>query len=161
MLQAQLRLLLAWNLEERSMELSSLGQGLASQYERFGQALGLEEDEEGEEGEDAGLLRPLSLNDGDDLLPRLEIVAAMLPFLPAESCLYTEDPHLVTAWMEQGMVFSGLDAQSSQELVLAFSGSDDVQLARAPGWRLAGKRGPEAELPWLEQEYLAVFRTSE
>lgn len=155
LLQAQLHLLLAWSLEERKLELSSLGHGLASQYERFGQALGLEEDQEATE---AGMVRPLTLEEGDDLTPRLEVAAAMLPFLPAGSCIYTEDSHLATAWLEQGIAFSGLEEGCSQELAQAFSGCEDVQLARTPGWRLAGKRGAVPELPWLDHEYLAAFR---
>ena len=155
LLQAQLHLLLAWNLEEKSLELSSLGEGLASQYERFGKALGLEEDDDATE---AGLVRPVDLDEGDELLPRLEVAAAMLAFLPAGSCLYTEDSPLVTAWMEQGVGFSGLADGCSQELAQACSGCEDLQVARVPGWKLAGRREPVAGLPWLEHDYLAAFR---
>lgn len=158
LLQAQLHLLLAWNLEERSLELSSLGKGLHSQYERFGQALGLEQDQEASE---AGLGQPVSLDDAEPQLPVLEVLAAMLAFVPEHGCLYSEDQRLVASWQEQGLSFITLEERGEEQLQQAFSGQEDIVVGQAPGWRLAGRSGPFEDMPWLEREFLAVCRTGQ
>lgn len=149
---AQCTLLLAWNLEERNLELSDLSKGLASHYERFGKALGLEDD--GGEAEDE-LNSPVPLDDQASSLPRLQVVGAMLAFLPPESCLYTEDDRLYQEWRERGVEFSPAQPESLPfRCDVREAGS--LVTASAPGWKLAGLSRPTQHAPWLDREYSAV-----
>lgn len=151
-LQAQLQLLLAWNLEQRSLEVSSLNKGIADNYARFGQVLGLDSEEEAAE---AGLGKPMLAEDNASLLPRLDVVAAMLAFLPAGSCLYSEDQGLLEAWAEQGLEFVALEEEGHS---LAEPLGTGAAVCKVPGWRLAGLRGAVPEKPWLEREFWAACR---
>lgn len=153
-LQAQLRLLLAWNLEERAKELADLGQGLASQYQRFGQALGLGEGDDEDESRDAGLSAPLLSQDAEDSLPHAEILASMLAFVPPGSCVYSDNPALTAVWREQGLEFKPFE---DDEDSLAKTLGSKTSCCRAPGWRLAGLPGPDVARPWLDAAFLAVL----
>jgi len=158
--QAQLRLLLAWNLEERAMELLDLGQGLASQYQRFGQALGLDDDEQDDasgdqEARQAGIASPVPADDVEDTLPGIEAVGSMLAFLPAQCCLYSDALGLVTAWRESGLEFIPLEDDADAGELAALLGPGRF-VCRAPGWKLAGLKSADPSMPWLEREYLAA-----
>ena len=106
---AQCTLLLAWNLEERNLELSDLSKWLASHYERFGKALGLEDD--GGEAEDE-LNSPVPLDDQASSLPRLQVVGAMLAFFASGVLLVHGRRQTVSGVAERGVEFSPAQPES-------------------------------------------------
>lgn len=158
--QAQLALLLALSLEERSAELSGLDRDLSAQYARFGQALGLEEgDESGTPLADAGLSglsSPLLTEEDAAALPCVESVAAMLAFLPEGAALYSEDPRLAAFWAEAGLDFAPLP--EGDPLRKRLSGQEAAVLAaRATGRQLIGADRPLPDKPWLERGFRVVL----
>lgn len=164
--QAQLTLLLAWYIEERSLELKDLSQGLASQYERFGAALdGKAEDTEGimkdaDDVAETGLQAPLIDAEEAGTLPGPEVVAGILAFLPQEAALFTEDKALVAQWLEAGLTPVAFENSEYAARFPRFKGYAGLQVVTAPGWRLAGMSRPQPEKKWLDVARTVILSVS-
>lgn len=150
LLQAQMTLLLAWNLEERFLELGGLNRRLADSSRRFDQAIGPGAEEASEEETLAvspvteGLEVPLYA----DAAAGQRVLEAMLAFLERDILLCTTDPTLIQAWQE-----SGIETVAAAELPESLAGVGGVRLLRAPAWRLCGHAQPPVDKPWLDAEF--------
>ncbi len=149
LLQAQMTLLLAWNLEERFLELGGLNRRLADSSRRFDQAIGPGAEETPEEESLAvspvteGLEEPLYA----DATAGQRVLEAMLAFLEHDVLLCTTDPFLIQAWQESGI------ETAVAELPDSLAGVGGARMLRAPGWRLCGHSQPLADKPWLDAEF--------
>jgi hypothetical protein len=154
LLQAQMTLLLAWNLEERFLELGGLNRQLADSSRRFDQAIGPGAEEAPEEESLAvspvteGLEGPLYA----DASAGQQVLEPMLAFLERDVLLCSTDPALIQGWLE-----SGIEAVAAAELPDSLAGIDGVRLLRAPGWRLCGHGQPRSDKPWLDAEFRVVL----
>ncbi len=148
--QAQLALLLAWFYEERFLEMEGIEQNLAASWRRFGQSLGVEQDEglESEELDRAvsGLAAPVV---GRPEYPWAVLLEAAATLLPAEAVLVTAETGPAEGWRE-----AGISPQAAGD-----AGFPDLpagsRVFRAPAWRLSGRRKGPADRPALLRE-LAV-----
>lgn len=150
--QAQMLLLLAWNLEERAIELRGIGQGLSASWERLGRSVALGEadvdDEADEEALEVGrMLSGLGVPDAAPApAPWRRVLEAMSVLAPAAVFL-TADPAVAADLAEGG----ALAAASSVE-VRVEGLAESVAVRRAPAWKFLGlDRAPESR-PWLEGE---------
>lgn len=146
--QAQTLLLLAWNLEERMLDLRQIDAGLRDSWTRLGQSVGSAEEaapagpsgaEEAEDGEEAdgdalavgAMLSGLGLPEAyAEALPWRRILEAFAVLAPGEPLL-TADAAIASALREAGV----------PESRGAFE---------APAWRLAGLDRCPAARPWLD-----------
>lgn len=149
--QAQTLLLLAWNLEERLVELRGIDQRLRESWQRLGESVAPAEAaetdvaEEGDLDEDsrqlgqvlAHMTPPDAEPDAEKAgLPWRRMLQAFAVLAPGAR-LATTDPSVGSALREAGLVSSGT--------------------AAAPAWRLAGlDRCPE-DRPWLDAELTLVL----
>ncbi len=152
-LQAQMTLLLAWELEEQYLEMSRLERGLHNKWHSMQNALGLE-------GEKPDFF-PSSEFSADtrqqaETGPWTRLLVCLLSFLQSEDdWLYVDQEHIWQDWLEQGLKCSDLQDDLLQELQVP-SGSLDVsglQRLRARGWELALYSRPVPEKPWLDNYY--------
>lgn len=149
LLQAQMTLLLAWNLEERFLELDGLNRRLADSSQRFDQAIGPGAEEAPEE-ESLAVSRVTEDLEGPvyaDAAAGQRVLEAMLAFLEHDVLLCTTDPFLIQAWQESGIETAAAEGPDS------LAGTGGARMLRAPGWRLCGLSHPLAEKPWLDVEF--------
>lgn len=149
LLQAQMTLLLAWNLEERFLELDGLNRRLADSSRRFDRAIGPGTEEAPEE---ESLVVSSVTEDFEgpayaDATAGQRVLEAMLAFLEHDVLLCTMDPFLIEAWQESGIETTA--AEGPDSLV----GTVGARMLRAPGWRLCGHSQPLADKPWLDAEF--------
>lgn len=141
--QAQLLLLLAWNLEERLLELRGIEGSLRTAWSRLGQSVTSGEEAVDEADSEAlNLGRELSnvnLPDATELaLPWRKLLESYATLSP-EAFLCTTDPEIDAALAEAGVPEGPLAAMTGAARVF-----------QAPAWRFLGlDRAPEAR-PWLE-----------
>lgn len=102
--QSQLTLLLAFDLEEQTLELDRLKRDYARMLTRFKQALGPEQENLDEDAALAGL----SLKDIDasrPVLPWETVLRHMLNLLDVPAVLFTAEAALLSAWQDRGVEF--------------------------------------------------------
>ncbi len=153
--QAQMLLLLAWNLEERAQELKGIGQGISDSWERLGRSVSLgEADVDDESDQDAltvgRLLSGLGVPDAaPEPAPWRRVLEAMAVLAPG-AVFCTADPNVAAELAEAGVLAAAEPAEVRLEGV-----TEPIPARRAPAWRLLGlDRAPE-DRPWLEAQ-LAV-----
>lgn len=148
LMQAQMTLLLAWNLEERFLELADLNSELAASSHRFDQAIGPGGDDAADEG-DSFAVSPVTADmqgPGDtDAATGLRVLEAMLAFLERDAMLITADPVLVQIWRE-----TGIETDTAARLPDFLAGAKGGRVLCAPGWRFCGRSQPIADKPWLD-----------
>ncbi len=155
--QTQQLLILAWAMEERQAELGALSASLELASARFGQALGVEA--EAYHLEQAGLagattrMSGLAESGPVEGPPWRLVIEAMLRFLPEGAVLFCDAPDIWEAWTE-----SGLEAKPAgpEELPLGENASGPWRAIHAEGWRLAGKRRPDPQRPWLDASVVVL-----
>lgn len=150
--QAQMLLLLAWNLEERAIELRGIGQGLSDSWERLGRSVALGEadvdDEADEEALEVGrMLSGLGVPDAAPApAPWRRVLEAMSVLAPGAVFL-TADPAVAADLTEGGALAAASSAEVRVEGL-----AESVAVRRAPAWKFLGlDRAPESR-PWLEGE---------
>lgn len=150
--QAQMLLLLAWSLEERTVELRGIGQGLSASWERLGKSVALGEadvdDEADAEAMEVGrMLSGLGVPDAaPEPAPWRRVLEAMAVLAPG-AVFCTGDARAASDLAEGGAL-----AAASPVEVRVEGLAEPVAARRAPAWRFLGlDRAPEAR-PWLEQE---------
>lgn len=141
--QAQFLLLLAATGQERSLELRELSQGVSKAWESFGKGLGLHDDEDADKSVES-ISRTLSdtggLDDSKQQLPWALLLGAMAAWLPAGTLLAASDAEVAAAWADLDLEF----AAAAPEMGLPSGWGT----ARAPAWKLAGKRRAPAGPGW-------------
>lgn len=150
--QAQMVLLLAWNLELRLIELQGIEAGLRTAWDRLGVSVSAGEGVVDDEADEAALavgreLSGLGLPDPSAVpLPWRRLLEAFLLLAPGV-VLCTTDQELAASLAEAGLPAG--PAQSAPGATAAY---------QAPAWRLMGlDRLPEAR-PWLDASVtLAVY----
>ena len=145
--QAQMTLLLAWDLEERHMELAGLDKDLSASTRRFESALHAD-DERGESEFSAPALNASAAgSEGDEPTPaqRMRVLEAMLAWLPRGTWICTDDKILAAAWCE-----AGISAESGSDALPEALQGVSAKILRAPGWRLCGHSQPVKDKPWLD-----------
>lgn len=141
--QAQLVLLLAWNLEERLMELAAAEAKIQTAFERLGKSVAAGEDEEMDETDHEAMhlgreLSGLTLSVG---------TSHSLPWRKLLECFFTLAPQAVLATTEAEIVDALAEAGVEAGPADAVPGA--ARVFRAPVWRFLGlDRQPEAR-PWL------------
>lgn len=150
--QAQMLLLLAWNLEERAIELRGIGQGLSASWERLGKSVALGEadvdDEADVEALEVGrMLSGLGVPDAAPApAPWRRVLEAMAVLAPGAVFL-TADAAVAADLAEGGAL-----AAASPVEVRVEGLAEPVAARRAPAWKFLGlDRAPETR-PWLESE---------
>lgn len=150
--QAQMLLLLAWNLEERTIELRGIGQGLSDSWERLGRSVALGEadvdDEADVEALEVGrMLSGLGVPDAAPApAPWRRVLEAMAVFAPG-AVFVTADALVASELAEGGALAAASPVEVSVEGL-----AEPVAARRAPAWRFLGlDRAPESR-PWLEGE---------
>jgi len=156
---AQMMLLLAWSQEEGLMELRGIGQKLNDSWARLGESVALGDavvDDDETDQEAMALGRTLSGMTPPDALPEALAWRKLL------ECYAVLAPGAVLCTREAGIAAdlaeAGLEAGKGGVDGLG----EDVQVFRAPAWKLLGNdRLPEAK-PWLAgQVILAVLPSSQ
>lgn len=150
--QAQMLLLLAWNLEERTVELRGIGQGLSASWERLGRSVALgEADVDDEADADAmavgRMLSGLGVPDAaPEPAPWRRVLEAMAVLAPGAVFL-TADAAVAADLAEGGALAAATPVEVRVEGL-----AEPVAARRAPAWRILGlDRAPESR-PWLEGE---------
>jgi hypothetical protein len=148
--QAQTLLLLAWNLEERMLDLRQIDAGLRDSWARLGESVASPESadadtsllstvsgaEEGEEADGDALavgkvLSGLTLPEADsEALPWRRILEAFAVLAP-DQALVTADEYIAASLREAGL-------------------AESKGVFEAPAWKLAGLDRCPAARPWLE-----------
>ncbi len=149
---AQLGLCLAWRMEEKILELSSLGGGVDRSMREFAENLGLS-DEDADELP-PGLLEGTGLTDkktlaGEFCSPWRPLLDAMLRFLPGNAVLVVTEARVADAYAEAGlMAGNGTSCGAGAFVPEAFA--DLFATVTLPGWRLLLGNRPRPESPWLD-----------
>lgn len=128
--QAQFVLLLAWLFEERTLEMQDLEQGLEVTWRRFGEALGLGEDQPEDQALGQAVAEAGQGMRQEVQVPWPRILEAMAPFLPEEAVLVVADYEIGAALTDAGIVFEPSPEGSG------LPGS--TRLAKAPLWQAMG-----------------------
>ncbi|MBG0775863.1 MAG: hypothetical protein H0S85_05440 [Desulfovibrionaceae bacterium] len=154
-LTAQRTLILAAATEREEWEARTLGHDFDASLERFDASLGF--DQEGEEDEDRAVLqRGTGLRDlagSGPAASRRVILEAMAALLPESAALVTADPEVEADWAEAGVALAPPADGTAGALAAALADWPGPVLAgRAPLWRLAGRRRPPENAPWLERD---------
>lgn len=160
--QAQMLLLLAWNLEERALELRNIGQGLSASWERLGKSVALgdadvDDDADTEALEVGRMLSGLGVPDAAPTpAPWRRVLEAMSVLAPGAVFL-TTDAAIVSDLTEGGALGAASPAEVRVEGL-----AQPVAAHRAPAWKFLGlDRAPETR-PWLESEIsIAVLSVAE
>jgi hypothetical protein len=150
---AQALLLLAESAEERVLEIAGLDQGLSRAMTDFTESLGLtDEDSALDELDvpDAGLAAAESVYT-EYSLPWRMVLEAFWTLAPAEAFLFTADPDVAGAWLEEGQPF---EPAAEEDLVRLFPhglpGGERLLSARLTGADMLGRAAQGK--PWLEIE---------
>lgn len=136
---AQMVLLLAWNLEEKLLELRATEARIDAAWLKLDTSVAAGEGETDDESDHdalllgrelSGLTLPMQTTTG---LPWRRLAECFAALAPGEE-LATADPQVVSELAEQGLV----------------PGEDG--LVRAPAWKLCALDRPDAARPWLDAE---------
>ncbi len=130
---AQFQLLLAWFYEQRLIELKGLESGVKSSWEKFGQSLGVDSEDDREQGAvNLGkTIANLNVPGTEDMaLPWKPVLAALVPFLPDDAVLLVSSLDAVESWREDGLEFQAAADDSGLP--------EGLMVARAPAWKLLG-----------------------
>lgn len=153
-------LLLAREQEKRMLEMRNLEARCLRAEQALREALGEDGGQEAldEDAEREALLARAAQGLGEgggplpDAAPWRAILDAMLPFLPEEALLFTSDADMADDLREAGLL-RPLSPERAERLTLW---PPDVVAhllsARAPAWRLVGRRHLPEDRPWLERE---------
>jgi len=142
--QAQLVLLLSWNLEERLLELRGTEARIKNAWDRLGQSVAVGEGETDADADDealnlgrelSGITLPVSNTLGLPWRKLLECYAVLVPDL----FLVTVDEDMAAALAEAGIHEGPLDELPGAACVY-----------RAPAWRLIGLDRAVPAKPWLD-----------
>jgi hypothetical protein len=137
MLQAQKTLLLRWFYEERRLEVESLETDIERSMDSLGEIMGVDEDEDDEQGFERAGIEEL----GRDREPFDEpFLHAVLTILPEESVLFTVDEDLLGRLRERGV---------------SFSRDGGLLKARIQGQELSGVRQKDRH-PWQEKRFFLI-----
>lgn len=142
--QAQMVLLLAWNLEERLLELSGIEAGLRTAWDRLGQSVTAGEESADEETDQEAQalgreLSGMSLPEASSLsMPWRRLLESFAVFA-ADSALCTCDAEIGAALAEAGVPEAPLADMPGA-----------VRVFRAPAWKLMGLDRLPGDRPWLD-----------
>jgi hypothetical protein len=155
-LQAQMSLLLAWRFEESLVEYRQLRQGVSQTWRQLQQTIGLEGDSAPFAG-GPGMQEPHEANSSSSL-PWPRLLPWFLVFLHPDDGLAVVDQTVMSEWEEAGLSGQPLSREDCEAfgLDVSFLESFQVQVIRAPGWRLALKDADDEDMPWLQEDRTAV-----
>ncbi|MFP4214176.1 MAG: hypothetical protein ACLFRL_08715 [Desulfohalobiaceae bacterium] len=154
-LQAQMVLLLAWDLEQKSLEQDRLQQAVHDKWSRLQEALGTG-DEQPDYFPGRGFLAqdPTRAMQLDESWPGL--LTWFLYFLRPGDWLYVDQERIHAEWQERGLQPEPLHLEQKQELGLEAASGQWMKLA-GPGRRLVLQGSKKQDKPWLEQEFQVLL----
>ncbi|MFO8032888.1 MAG: hypothetical protein R6U22_10115 [Desulfohalobiaceae bacterium] len=155
-LQAQMVLLLAWDLEEQTLEQGRLEQNLEDKWQSLQDMLGADE-EQPDYFPSGGLFRK-GTAPAMELASWPGLLAWFLFFVQPVDWLYVDLDWIYQEWQEQGLLPEALLPEEERELGLQ-EGTGKWKRLRAKGRDLVLGSSGKKDKPWLEQEYKVLLPT--
>jgi hypothetical protein len=149
-LQAQMVLLLAWDLEEQTLEQGRLEQNLEDKWQRLQDMLGADEEQPDYFPSRGFFHRGTAA--GTELASWPSLLAWFLFFLQPGDWLYVDQDWIYQEWQDRGLLPEPLLPEEARELGLQ-EGAGKWKRLRAKGWDLVLDRRGKRHKPWLEQEF--------
>lgn len=153
---AQQVLLLAWQLEQQTLEIQAMQQTVHAGLDELSRILGVDETDES----------PFSTreidqsNDYTQEEPWRAILEAVLFFTPPTAVLVTGEREILAAFEESPDNLAGTVSAATSLLIKPLIATGAGRLIHGPGWRLAGRTQCPADKPWLELPRSVLFLAS-
>ncbi len=150
-------LLLAWQVEEQTLELRSLGRHIQAGLRDLDAVLGVDDTDEIKvlSGERFSLVP----EDRELILSWRLVLEAMLFFVPQETLLMTSHPEIIENLVDAPDCSpADLPVSESGDLgdLLSSVQAGAARIVRAPGWKLVGSQRCPTDKPWLEWEHFLI-----
>ncbi|PTN37649.1 hypothetical protein [Desulfonatronum sp. SC1] len=150
-------LLLAWQVEEQTLELRSLGRHIQAGLRDLDAVLGVDDTDEIKvlSGERFSLVP----EDRESILPWRLVLEAMLFFVPQGTLLTTSHQEIIeTLANEPDCSLADFPGNESGDLegLLSSVQAEVARTVHAPGWRLVGATRCPTDKPWLEREHFLI-----
>ncbi|MFP4391310.1 MAG: hypothetical protein ACOC43_01790 [Desulfohalobiaceae bacterium] len=153
-LQAQMVLLLAWDLEEQTLEQDRLEKGLEDKWSRLQDELGIDE-EQPDYFPGRGFFHQEAVAEIEPTL-WAALLNWFLFFLQPGDWLYVDQEWIYSEWQELGLLLEPLLPEERKDLGLQ-QGSDNWKKLCARGRDLVLESPGKKDKPWLEEEYKVLL----
>jgi len=161
LVQAQTLLCLACKLEDRLVELHGLSEGLTKTWDKFGETLGVEDDDDLVDSALPGAAFTPQVSFEDDFrIPWTGVLEALLAFLPPSRPLFLTDGDIAEIWLDRGLGLEKADPASLKKAFLDGSvPAGEYHIGTYPGYRLALSNRQSEDKPWLDAPRTVIIGT--
>ncbi len=149
--QAQFLLLLAYATQKQSLELKDLNQGVEAAWDRFGENLGLGNDQSADKAVESTsriIEGTGKLDDSPGPLPWPWLMGAMAVYLPENTILAASSTDMVADWADLDLDFTVADP--------CLGLPAGWKSASGPAWKLAGMRKAPKGMHWNRELVVAM-----